>query len=91
MGRGHRGASATAETPPVLVAEARGSWPPSPAITAPAVPGVVSMSVPPPPNGVRGATRAMGRHGRRVARADETRDRRPDVGLRASLRQMVTP
>ena len=43
------------------------------------------------PNGVRGATRAMGRHGRRVARADETRDRRPDVGLRASLRQMVTP
>ena len=57
----------------------------------PAVPGVVSMSVPPPPNGVRGATRAMGRHGRRVARADETRDRRPDVGLRASLRQMVTP
>ena len=65
--------------------------PPSPAIAAPAVPGVVSMSVPPPPNGVRGATRAMGRHGRRVARADETRDRRPDVGLRASLRQMVTP
>ena len=69
----------------------RCSWPPSPAITAPAVPGVVSMSVPPPPNGVRGATRAMGRHGRRVARADETRDRRPDVGLRASHRQMVTP
>ena len=93
MGRGHRGASATAETPPVLVAEARGrgSWPPSPAITAPAVPGVVSMSVPPPPNGVRGATRAMRRHGRRVARADETRDRRPDVGLRASHRQIVTP
>ena len=28
---------------------------------------------------------------RRVARADETRDRRPDVGLRASLRQMVMP
>ena len=28
---------------------------------------------------------------RRVARADETRERRPDVGLRASLRQMVTP
>ena len=65
--------------------------PPSPAIAAPAVPGGVSMSVPPPPNGVRGATRARGRHGRRVARADETRDRRPDVGLRASLRQMVMP
>ena len=69
----------------------RCSCPPSPAIAAPAVPGVVSMSVPPPPNGVRGATRAMGRHGRRVARADETRDRRPDVGLRASLRHMVMP
>ena len=73
----------------------RCSWPrlvaPSPAIAVPAVPGVVSMSVPPPPNGVRGATRAMGRHGRRVARADETRDRRPDVGLRASLRHMVMP
>ena len=65
--------------------------PPSPAIAAPAVPGVVSMSVPPPPNGVRGATRAMGRHGRRFARADETRHRRPDVGLRASHRQIVTP
>ena len=57
----------------------------------PGVPGGVSMSVPPPPNGVRGATRAMGRHGRRVARADETRERRPDVGLRASLRHMVMP
>ena len=90
VGRDHRGASATAETPPVLVAEARG--PPLPrSPPRPAVPGVVSMSVPPPPNGVRGATRAMRRHGRRVARADETRDRRPDVGLRASLRQMVTP
>ena len=44
------------------------------------------------PYGVRGATRATGRHGRRrVARADETRDRRPDVGLRASLRQLVMP
>ena len=84
VGRGHRGARATAATPPVLVA-------PSPAIAAPAVPGVVSMSVPPPPNGLRGATRAMGRHWRRFARADETRERRPDVGLRASLRQMVTP
>ena len=60
-------------------------------ITAPGVPGVVSMSVPPPPNGVRGATRAMGRPWRRFARADETRQRRPDVDLRASLRQMVTP
>ena len=69
----------------------RCAWPPSPAITAPAVPGGVSMSVPPPPNGVRGATRAMRRHVRRVARADETRDRRPDVGLRASHRQIVTP
>ena len=69
----------------------RCSWPPSPAIAAPAVPGVVSMSVPPPPNGVRGATRAMGRHWRRFARADETREWRPDVGLRASLRQMVMP
>ena len=60
-------------------------------ITAPGVPGVVSMSVPPPPNGVRGATRAMGRHWRRFARADETRQRRPDVDLRAYIRQMVTP
>ena len=84
MGRGHRGARATAATPPVLVA-------PSPAIAAPAVPGVASMSVPPPPNGVRGATQAIGRPWRRFARADETRERRPDVGLRASLRQMVTP
>ena len=93
MGRGHRGASATAATPPVLVAEARGrgSWPLSPMITAPGVPGVVSMSVPPPPNGVRGATRAIGRHWRRFARADETRQRRPDVDLRAYIRQMVTP
>ena len=70
VGRGHRGARATAATPPVLVA-------PSPAIAAPAVPGVVSMSVLPPPNGVRGATRAMGRPWRRVARADETRDGDP--------------
>ena len=84
VGRGHRGARATAATPPVLVA-------PSPAIAAPAVPGVASMSVPPPPNGVRGATQAIGRPWRRFARADETRERRPDVGLRASLRQMVTP
>ena len=41
VGRGHRGASATAATPPVLVAEARaearGSL--SPMITAPGVPG----------------------------------------------------
>ena len=45
----------------------------------PGVPGVVSMSVPPHPNGVRGATRTSGRHGRRrIARADETRARRPD-------------
>ena len=49
----------------------------------PGVPGVVSMSVPPHPHGVRGATRKSGRHGRRrVARADETRGetrgRRPD-------------
>ena len=84
MERGHRGARATAATAPVLV-------PPLSRDRRPGVPGGVSMSVPPPPNGVRGATRAMGRHGRRVARADETRDRRPDVGLRASLRQMVTP
>ena len=35
--------------------------------------------------------RRPGRPWRRFARADETRDRRPDVGLRASLRQMVTP
>ena len=88
MGRGHRGASATAATPPVLVAEARG---PLSRDRRPGVPGGVSMSVPPPPNGVRGATRAVRRHGRRVARADETRERRPDVGLRASFRQMVTP
>ena len=88
VGRGNRG---SCDGRDAAGARGRGSWPPSPAITAPAVPGVVSMSVPPPPNGVRGATRAMGRHGRRVARADETRDRRPDVGLRASLRQMVTP
>ena len=84
VGRGHRGASATAATAPVLGA-------PLSRDRRPGVPGGVSMSVPPPPNGVRGATRAMGWHGRRVARADETRERRPDVGLRASLRQMVTP
>ena len=84
VGRGHRGACATAATPPVLV-------PPLSRDRRPGVPGGVSMSVPPPPNGVRGATRAMGRPWRPFARADETRERRPDVGLRASLRQMVMP
>ena len=90
-GRGTRPPGRECDGRDAAGARGRGSWPPSPMITAPGVPGVVSMSVPPPPNGVRGATRAMGRPWRRFARADETRQRRPDVDLRASLRQMVTP
>ena len=56
-GRGTRPPGREGDGRDAAGARGRGSWPPSPMITAPGVPGVVSVSVPPPPNGVRGATR----------------------------------
>ena len=52
----------------------RCSWPPSPATAVPASLARVDVGAA-PPNGLRGATRAIGRPWRRFARTDETQQR----------------